>query len=343
MKKIIFAIIPLFFLAIFSHCSSIQNPFSLFDDCVSFDPDTGDADLSDDCASLEDFLPEDQNDLAERTDIIYATNHDGAGNLVVLITDADGNPVEGLTIDDFTVRLSEDSGDTFAEVGITDVSTFGQLEENDPTETQFAFATVVDHSGSIFSDDLQLVQDGMETLYNDLPQIYTSAIVKFSENAELTTDFTTNKTTLINDITDDSFDRSSTALFDGLLLGVNETAIEDFPFKFVLLFTDGQENASDNDYATVRARFQEEGIPIVVIGVSFADIDILKTISDDSGGIFAYVSAFIELTGLFETVADIVRNLYRVQIPTLGVDVDRVRISVDVAGDTRTDTITVDL
>lgn len=344
MKRILTVVLPVFFLLSLSNCSAIASAIrSLLDECTDYDPDTGDTSLSDDCKGLEGFLPDDQDDLAERTDIVYVNNHDGQGNIVLLITDSNGDPVTGLTQDNITVSISEDSGENYTEVAENDVSTFGDLEESEPTETQFAFATVVDHSGSIFDDDLDLVQSGMETFYEDLPAIFASAIVKFSSEAELTTDFTTDGDELAADITDDSFERSTTALYDGLLLGVNETADENYSFRFVLLFTDGQENDSDTDYDTVKARFQSEGIPVIVVGVSFADVDTLQQISDDSGGIFVYVTAFADLSDLFESLAAQIRNLYRIAVPEIGSAVDRVRVTADVGGTPRTDTVSVSL
>jgi len=111
---------------------------------------------------------------------------------------------------------------------------------------------------------------------------------------------------------------------------LQDTAAEDSTLKLNILFTDGIDNDSTVDYGTVRAYFQEQKIPVCVVGVGFANVTTLREIADDSGCFFIYRRFFSELEGAFEMVVSQFEDMYRVRMdPDDLVGMDTLKLTID--------------
>lgn len=320
-----------------THCGALASlANSSLDDCEDFANSEDDSELNEACRELEDFFESDQDNLASKTDILSVRQIGGSHDAVLLITDAGGNPITGLGTDQITAEASGDDGATFQSVPIGDLDTIGQLAESEAGQTHFSFASIIDYSGSIFDDDLGFVTDALTFVYEELPDVYRSEVVKFSTDVQVTQSYTTDNEALLSAVQDESYTREYTSLYDGMKEGLDDTVEETTSFRFALLFTDGIDNDSTATYDDVKEIFQENEIPVCVVGVSFADVTVLQQIADDSGCFFIYRALFDDLEEAFENVVDQIENLYRVRFDADELEgFDTLRLTITTSEGTR--------
>lgn len=299
------------------HCGAIENALDILDECTDFSNDETNASLNEDCRALDDFLPENQDNLASQTMVLGARESVNATNLFLLLTDSSGTPIDDLEAADFTASASSDGGTTFESIIAPEVATLEVVAEDDDELPQLSFASVIDYSGSILDEDLDFVTDALTFLYQDIGAQYRSEVVKFSTDVQVTQTYTDVEEDLLTAVQDETYPRELTSLFDGMIQGIEDTSNETTTsLRMVILFTDGMDNDSENDYEDAKTLFQENDIPVCVVGVSFADVDLLTDIAEDSGCFFIYRTVFDDLEGAFETITDLINNTYRVRFGT---------------------------
>lgn len=336
MRRFLFAISLPLFLSL-SHCGALASlANSIRDDCEDFANSEDDSALNEACRELEDFFESDQDNLASKTEILSVRTAGGSRDAVLLITDAGGNPITGLGTDQITAEKSSDDGSTFESVPLDDLDTFQQLAESEAGQTHFSFASIIDYSGSIFDDDLGFVTDALTFVYEELPAVYRSEVVKFSTDVQVTQSYTSDRDALLSAVEDESYTREFTSMYDGMKEALEDTAEETTSFRFAILFTDGLDNDSTATYDDVKEIFQENEIPVCVVGVSFADVTVLQQIADDSGCFFIYRALFDDLEEAFEKIVDQIENLYRIRFDADELEgFDTLRLTITTSEGTR--------
>ncbi|MBT3181944.1 MAG: VWA domain-containing protein [Deltaproteobacteria bacterium] len=314
-----------------SSCGSVASALSsLLEQCENLSSDELNVDLSDECRDLEGFLADNQDNLTTKTEIMSVREGGGYTDAVLLITDSEGNPVTGLDKTSVTASVSDDSGATYTTLTDYDVYTYEELATREPGSDHMSFASVIDYSGSILDDDLDFVTDSLVYVYQNMPEMYRSEVVKFSTDVQVTQAFTSDTAALISAVQDTSYERGYTSMYDGMYQALQDTAAETATLKLNILFTDGVDNDSTVDYDTVKAYFQAQKIPVCVVGVGFANVTTLREIADDSGCFFIYRQLFTELEGAFESVVSQMEDLYRVRMdPDDLVGMDTLKLTVD--------------
>lgn len=330
------SIVVLLVLPLASGCGSAASAVSsLLEQCEEFATNELDVSLNEECRELQDFFESAQTDLVSKIEVISARAKEGFTDLVLLITDANGDPVTGLTADQVAVAQSAD-GSTYTDVAGHALSTYEGLLQSEPGTDHLSFSSLIDYSGSILDSDLGFVTDALAFVYENMVAIYRSEVVKFSSSVEVTQSYTADNSALLAAVRNTSFARQTTAMYDGLMQALTDTAAETSTLRLVILFTDGLDNDSTATYETVKASFQQNDIPVCVVGVSFADVDLLRQIAEDSGCFFIYKPSFSNLGEAFETVTNQIENLYRIRVPSAQISVTGyVRVRVTVNGETR--------
>lgn len=323
-----------------SHCGAIAEAVNdLLADCEDFANNESDSDLNQACRELEDFLESSQDNLATKTEILNVRTSGSASDASLLLTDTTGNPITGLGTADIIAAVSSDGGSNFTDIAIENVQTYEELATSEAGETHLSFASIVDYSGSIFDDDLEFVTDALTFVYENLPSNYRSEVVKFSTDVQITQAYTEDAEVLLSAVQDTSFSRSATSLFDGLKQGLEDTAAETTSLRLAILFTDGLDNDSTASYNDVKTIFQDNDIPVCVVGVGFANLDLLQDIANDSGCFFIYKTLFSELEGAFEEIVDQIKNVYRVRVDEADLTgMDTLRLTITTADGARTAT-----
>ena len=182
--------------------------------------------------------------------------------LPVLVTDKDGKYVEGLTKDDFVIRVGDSRVD------------FDTFERDEGAPVSFAF--LVDTSGSMgVGSKLDNAKNAIRSILRNRVPGDDFALFTFSEGkVRLVSDSSPDPTGLVKELWDLEAS-GQTALFDAvamtpeLMKGRNNK-------RAILLFTDGVDNASELSAAKMAEILQRVSVPVYAIGMKNASFDVVK-------------------------------------------------------------------
>jgi len=182
--------------------------------------------------------------------------------LPVLVTDKDGKYVEGLTKDDFVIRVGDSRVD------------FDTFERDEGAPVSFAF--LVDTSGSMgVGSKLENAKNAIRSILRNRVPGDDFALFTFSEGkVRLVSDSSPDPAGLVKELWDLEAS-GQTALFDAvamtpeLMKGRNNK-------RAIVLFTDGVDNASELSAARMAEILQRVSVPVYAIGMKNASFDVVK-------------------------------------------------------------------
>ena len=209
-----------------------------------------------------------------------------------VIRDQKGNPITNLNAGNFDVT---ENGTPCV---ITDVRTVQQASSN------LSVALVLDRSGSMAGDKNTALEASASQFIALLQPSDLSEIINFSDTAEVTQAFTSDKTLLTQAI-QGQFSRfdGSTSLYDGIYQGVGDTAKQSGR-EAVIALTDGQENTSSHTLNDVLQAAKQNSVPIFTIGLgSDADGVTLGNIAAQTGGIYTFAPAASDLAVIYQGIS----------------------------------------
>jgi Ca-activated chloride channel homolog len=229
--------------------------------------------------------------------------------LPVLVTDKKGNFVDGLTKNDFVIKVGESRVD------------FDTFERDQSAPVSFAF--LVDTSGSMgVGQKLENAKRAIRTILRNRLPGDDFALFTFSEGkVRLVTDSTSDPQPLVEALWDLEAS-GQTALFDAvamtpeLMKGRNNK-------RAILLFTDGVDNASELSPVQMAEILQRVSVPVYAIGMKNAAFDAvreqdrqslsvenLELLAGSSGGKMHLVAGSEDLTPLASRISSEVRQQY---------------------------------
>jgi Ca-activated chloride channel family protein len=230
--------------------------------------------------------------------------------LPVLVTDKSGRFIEGLTKDDFVVRVEESRVD------------FDTFERDQSAPVSFAF--LVDTSGSMgVANKLENAKNAIRSLIRGHQAGDDFALFTFSEEeVRLVEDFSSDPTKLLRALWDLEAS-GQTALFDAvaatpakMLKGRNNK-------RAILLFTDGVDNASTLSSVQMAEILQRVSVPVYAIGMKNASfdslsskerrelsVDTLQLLAGSSGGRMHLVAGDEDLRPLAAQISSEARQQY---------------------------------
>lgn len=329
--KFLNSFLTLLLLVCLSSCSAVSELVNSLD-CDDFVLHENSTTLSDACRTLAGYLPDDTDTLTSLEKILPLPDLAETRRAFLVLTDASGAP-RAVTSADVTAAVSSD-GSTFTDVAVESVDALSEVET-----TQASLALVVDYSASILDDDLTEVTSGLNDFIDLLGVGYRGAVLKFSTDVTLIQDFTEADADLVTAVSDTSYERESTSLYDAIYEGVDRLKSESTALKLLVLFTDGMDNDSDHTQSEAVTYAQTNDVPVCIVGVSFADVATLTDIASDTGCFFVYKTAFSSLDTAFETLSNQINNLKMVSLPALPISSGTLRIQVTDA-DANVDTLT---
>jgi len=248
--------------------------------------------------------------------------------LPVTVLDSNGNPVEDLTIDDFTVYENK----------VPQTISHFSLHRDLPVR----MGMVLDTSGSM-TETLPTVQRVVMGFLRDLLRPRDRAFIEtFSDRPDMLTGFTADFTTIENALLALYPDRS-TALYDAIVMGL-------FQFSGVtgrramVVLTDGEDTVSENDFGDALGYAQRMGVTIYTIGVDISSTKIttrwqLSKLASATGGRSFFVSEKSELDAIYADINRELRTQYLLaytsnsedppdKLRKIKVEVDRPRVKV---------------
>ena len=219
--------------------------------------------------------------------------------LPVTVLDRSGNPVEDLTVEDFTVYENK------VEQTISHFS----LHRDLPVR----MGMVIDTSGSM-EETLPTVQRVVMGFLRDLLRPRDRAFIEtFSDRPDLLAGFTADFTTIENAMLALYPDRA-TAFYDAVIMGL-------FQFSGVtgrramVVLTDGEDTASKNGFDEALGYAQRMGVSVYMIGVSIPSTKVttrwqINKLASATGGKAFFVSEKSELDRIYKEINRELRTQY---------------------------------
>jgi VWFA-related protein len=263
---------------------------------------------------------------------LYASVSDGAGNLVTNLA-----PPYYKGSDDYRSiwsGLTERLGDNGP---LTEIRDFTVREFSDKDGIPYEIALVLDYSGSLRSNLKQLEDAAVGFINLKRPQDRI-AVVKFDQKPQLVVPTTSDAGALTG-----AFGRGQegyggyTALYQAAKVGGDQIA--NAPAgnpRALVVFTDGEDNASDITSFDLFQISRERNIPIFAIAMGAINVEALSDVAAYTGGKFYQTYTPDELRGAFEDIYRNLRNYYLVTYkPVRGVGKHIVGISLNPPGSTK--------
>jgi len=272
--------------------------------------------------SLEPLKP--QFGLAERSAVISASGETVSLNvlatnfpdiiLYVTVLDSGGNPIPGLTKNDFTVtEQSETEGSPTTE-------TITSFSESTGPGSGINVSLVFDVSGSMSGSRLADAKTAAINFVNSCTCADRANLVKFSSCGSDTIVMASNFICVDNDqnSTYDIIDAinslsagGNTAVYDGTGKGIESLSQEAQP-KAVIVFSDGSTN-NDCKYSIndVIAKANNDGVPVYTIGLGI-DPQNLKDIANQTGAFYRYAPSALDMEDIYKDIAKNLQNQYTI-------------------------------
>ena len=248
--------------------------------------------------------------------------------LTVTVRDDDGRLVSNLPKTTFTIYDDK----TQQEISI--------FQGNDQP---LSIAIVFDLSRSMITEDTGGFNLLKESLKRFVELSHTSNeyfILGFANQSQLILDWTHNRDSVIQALTELKADRSSSrsVLFDACYVAIDKLRRGSHSRQVILLMTDGQESNSHHNYNQVERLFQESNVVLYSMGfVQTGDPlveygkEVLSNFCNLSGGLIFVYKTKSQIKLAFESVASELRNQYVIGFKPIKSGDDKVhKVKVDV-------------
>ncbi|MFH1676283.1 MAG: VWA domain-containing protein, partial [bacterium] len=178
------------------------------------------------------------------------------------------------------------------------------VQQASATNFGTSIGLVLDRSGSMAGKPFTDLQVAAKAFVSHLQSNDEAEIISLASSVVLNQEFT-NDIALLQSVIDALNSGGSTALYDAIALGVENTAARTNQLKAVVAMTDGQENNSvtysnrDNliDY------IDDYNVPVYTIGLGSVDAASLQQIATDTGGEYFYAPDSAQLADLYNKIS----------------------------------------
>lgn len=177
-----------------------------------------------------------------------------------------------------------------------------------------SFANVMDYSGSMFPEDVTAIESNFSSLINELVMPFSAAVIKFNNQVREILDLSADKNAILDAIKK-SVPLQNTALFDGLDKGVEKIQARPH-LRFIVLTTDGNDNASIANFDDVVRRCRQHNVSIFSFGFGWLDVASLKDLSEKTDGYYSYVTDSGNLDDWFKKLGQIINNVQVIEFST---------------------------
>lgn len=223
--------------------------------------------------------------------------------LYVSILDDKDESIDKLPLDYFSIREKIKESNNYI-LQKTQFAT--QLDTNE----SISINLVMDTSGSMDEDfkleNAKKAATSFISIVNDLDQL---EILEFNDFVRTKTEFTNNKETLINSVSQ-LYPSGQTALYDAMYTALVQTSRKEGA-KCVIVFTDGMSNKDTKNIQDVIDLAKKTGIPIYTIGIgNDIQIEVLTDIATQTGGYYVNTPNATELEEVYKSIFKIQKKQY---------------------------------
>lgn len=195
------------------------------------------------------------------------------------------------------------------------VAEYSVREFGEKDSIGYAISMVLDHGGSM-GGTIRVLQAATEKFIRMKSGHDNIGVVKFGSEPRVDVRLRKRMSDILTnlereeDVTEYGL---YTALYDGAMVGINmlREADEDSP-RVMVLFTDGEDNASEATAEDVYAAAKEAGVRIYCVGFGYTNDDVLGQLSEYTGGRFYKAYSPRELEHVFTDIYFGLRHFYKV-------------------------------
>lgn len=223
----------------------------------------------------------------------------------VSVIDQDGNPVLGLTEDDFFLEESG-TGGYAAKPG--DASFVDEI-------VTLSVALVMDYSGSItaITEHVNDMEDAAINFVSQLGAQDEAQILKYADTIQVMTSAPTSDLNLLTTAIQTTPNVGvHTALYDAVVEAVTSLSTRTKDRKAIIIITDGvDDDGTDNPQSinTINDAIDDAndtGVPVFTVGLGPAtDVNVLQTLADETGGTFSDAPTSNNLSTIYQQLADL--------------------------------------
>lgn len=248
-------------------------------------------------------------------------------SLYLKVVDENGNPIENLTQEAFTVREYLNINDYLER----DVIYAAKVDGNDALNVSLA----IDRSGSIDDSDMDKIKNATNNFLSKLQfdSGDKAEIVSFDTNVMQMCLFTNVKEHLTNGV-NSMYPYGMTACYDAIVRSIENASLQSGA-RCVIVFTDGLDNESINTADSVIRLAQQKSVPVYTIGVGYSlDEYELRRIADNTGGTYHHIDDVSSMSQIYDEIYREQKSLYHIKYvsdTSLSQDSER-RVLLGVAG-----------
>lgn len=234
----------------------------------------------------------------------------GRFRLFVSATTADGRPVTVLNPGELDLKMADSTGKgTQILIGrVRPMHMYTHLTN------PISYSMVMDYSGSMFPSDLTAIESNFSEFSDEIEPDFSAAIIKFNTRANEITPLTSDKTEIEKGIAR-RVPLQNTAMYDAIDMGVEK--IQGQPhLRFIVLTTDGNDNASFIDIDEAIRRCRIHNISVFVFGFGWLNVDTLRKLADETDGYYSYVTDSSGLGDWFKKLGQIINNVQVIEFST---------------------------
>lgn len=224
----------------------------------------------------------------------------------VSVTDAQGNPIQGLQGSAFTVN----------ENGTT--QTFTSRPATGSGEA-LATSLVLDGSGSLDPPDIANMKTAAKAYIDLLQTVDTVAVYHFGFDVDLIRDYTTNRADAKAAVDALTNLLGNTSLYDAIVEAANHS-LAIGGRRALLVMTDGMDNDSSATEQDAIAAAVAAGVPVFTIGFGNVDEDVLERIATQTGGLFFLGASSADLSAILARIGQTLGQQYVLSWTTNVVD-----------------------
>jgi hypothetical protein len=271
--------------------------------------------ISEDCKqAVQSLLPSMENNVTKSFIALGRGLIDGKKEYFFCGADTKGTPLSIVNRAQLSVTGFANNTPT-----VLDTTEYVLRRLNEFGSTIISLSCVIDYSGSMGNQDLSDAIEVYTDLFSALKLAtgFEANIIAFTDSVMKIFDFSADATRLRDNIQmDTTIKRGTTALFDAMGMGLNALSARQTPVRLLIVATDGQENASkkytnkEQLYSICKAH----GIPIIILGALFSDISFMRETAIETGGLYIYNRAFLQIKKDFLQCKDILVNAAAIEL-----------------------------
>ncbi len=203
------------------------------------------------------------------------------------------------------------------------------VQPRDPAKQPVYSVLIIDVSGSMKGKPFEEAKKAAKVFISRMKSGDKAAIVQFSDKTSVLSHLTGEKDKLFKAI-DSLRAGGNTALFDGVVTGLNVLKDSDSVEKVTVLLSDGEDNVSKASYNDCLKAAKSSGVSIYTVGLGRVGppVEKLNSLAKETGGKFLNAPSEESLVSLYDNLAGEIYNRYLITFESQSKSGEQIRLKL---------------